>query len=221
MFSDTELKGKFLVIEGPDGVGKTSVVERTAEILRADGQDVKTIILAQATELGAATQSFRVSKHTDGMAGGFLFLAMLRQTLMEQIVPHLQKGGTVISDRFLLSTYLYQVKAKKVFDREMFAIMVEHLQGDWCPTAYCVLHASDDALHNRLGGRGNLSPFDADNYLQKSIREGYRSFDELVIFVQSCSPYSSFHMIDTTSLTVEQVVQSVSSDFLRSYPMQL
>lgn len=104
-------KGMLITIEGPDGAGKTTVLERILPELEKRGilftttrepggvriaEDIRTIILDPAnTQMDDKTELL-------------LYIAARRQHLAERVLPALEKGQLVLMDRFIDSSVAYQ-----------------------------------------------------------------------------------------------------------------
>ena len=99
----------FIVIDGIDGVGKTTQVQKLHELL-ATNKDRQVLTLREpgSTDLGEYIRNFAKHNNIDPLAEFLLFSAGLRQNIMTNIVPALEKGVTVISDRFYYSAVAYQ-----------------------------------------------------------------------------------------------------------------
>ena len=103
--------GQFLTFEGIDGSGKSTQAKRLAETLRAEGRDV---ILTREPGGSAGAEEIRALL-VEGDPGRWsaeteilLFTAARRDHLERTILPGLQRGAVVISDRFADSTRVYQ-----------------------------------------------------------------------------------------------------------------
>ncbi len=104
-------KGVFITIEGLDGCGKSTQLEKLAGVLRADKQDVLTTREPGGTPLGDRTRGVLLDSATIGLspwAEMALMFASRAQHLHEIILPALEKGRIVLCDRFTDSTEAYQ-----------------------------------------------------------------------------------------------------------------
>jgi dTMP kinase len=100
----------FVVVEGPEGAGKSTLVKWLGAELRAAGRDVLTVREPGGTPIAEAARKLALkSRHDRAFAAElFLFLAA-RADLVERIMrPALAAGQIVIADRFGLSTIAYQ-----------------------------------------------------------------------------------------------------------------
>lgn len=102
-------RGFFLAIEGTDGVGKSTQTKRIAAALTKLGVDVVVTREPGGTQLGEEVRKLLKSKGEIGLrAEALLMLGSRAQLCEELIVPALEKGQFVISDRFTGSFYAYQ-----------------------------------------------------------------------------------------------------------------
>lgn len=109
--SDTDAdQGVFIVLEGGEGVGKSTQWQRLVQQLKAAGHDVVALREPGGTPAGDAVRSVLLSPDSDlAPAAEALLFAASRAQLVEAVIqPALQRGAMVIVDRFLLSTYAYQ-----------------------------------------------------------------------------------------------------------------
>ncbi|MGQ9667212.1 MAG: dTMP kinase [Anaerolineae bacterium] len=101
----------FVTFEGPEGCGKTTQVRLLAERLRARGYDVLTTREPGGTRIGDQIRAILLDPaHTEMVPAAeiLLFSAARAQIVHEVILPHLQRGGVVLCDRFADSTLAYQ-----------------------------------------------------------------------------------------------------------------
>ena len=103
--------GSFFAIDGPDGSGKSTQAKLLAEALAKQG---RTVVLTRdpgGTPLGERVRKLllepggpEISDRTEL----FLFMAARAQLVEEIIHPALEAGRTVVSDRFAMSSTVYQ-----------------------------------------------------------------------------------------------------------------
>lgn len=105
------LAGKFVVLDGPDGSGKSTQVGRLAEFLTGAGCKVTCVRDPGDTELGnhirqilLEARGTRIAPMTETL----LFMASRAQLIEEKIKPALDAGGVVLCDRFVSATLAYQ-----------------------------------------------------------------------------------------------------------------
>lgn len=106
----TAPRGVFVVLEGGEGVGKTTQWTRLADTLRAVGHDVVAVREPGGTPAGDAIRTLLLDPASQLAAESeaLLFAASRAQLVRDVIAPALHRGAVVLVDRFLLSTYAYQ-----------------------------------------------------------------------------------------------------------------
>lgn len=110
-------KGVFITIEGLDGCGKSTQLEKLATVLRGDGLDALTTREPGGTPLGDRIRTVLLDSATIGLspwAEMALMFASRAQHLHEVILPALEKGRIVLCDRFTDSTEAYQGGGRKL-----------------------------------------------------------------------------------------------------------
>jgi dTMP kinase len=105
--------GRFITIEGPDGSGKTTQVERLADRLRSMGHEVLVTREPGGTRLGEQLREILLARHggddsTDALTDALLFEAARRQLIRQVIRPALADGKIVVCGRYSDSTFAYQ-----------------------------------------------------------------------------------------------------------------
>lgn len=116
-------RGRLLVFEGGEGAGKTTQLRRLVARLEAAG-----IPHAMFREPGGTATGDRIRElllHADvALAPGAevaLFIASRAQLLHEMVRPALAEGRHVLLDRYLLSTYAYQIHGRGLPEDEVRA----------------------------------------------------------------------------------------------------
>ncbi|GBG04287.1 dTMP kinase [Lactobacillus rodentium] len=106
------MKGHFITFEGPDGAGKTTIIN---EIFKQIPQDKQTKILVTREPGGSKiSETIRqiildpANKEMDDRTEALLYAAQRGQHVNETILPALSTGKTVFSDRYIDSSLAYQ-----------------------------------------------------------------------------------------------------------------
>jgi dTMP kinase len=113
--STTRGRGRFITFEGTDGCGKTTQLRMLAERLRAEGKDVLESAEPGGTRIGLQIRSILLDSSNQELsptAEMLLYFASRAQAVDEWILPALERGATVLSDRFTDSTLAYQGAAR-------------------------------------------------------------------------------------------------------------
>jgi dTMP kinase len=105
-------RGRLIVLDGPEGSGKSTQIERLARHLEGLGHPVSCHRDPGGTRAGERIRSVLLDDDTGEVAPLteiLLFLASRAQLLAEKVVPALARGEVVLLDRFHYSTIAYQV----------------------------------------------------------------------------------------------------------------
>jgi len=107
-------RGFFVVLEGPEGSGKSTLVGPLAERMRASGVDPLVVREPGSTRAAEISrQALLDPEHPVGpLAELFLYLAARADLVQSIIRPALDAGRVVLSDRFALSTEAYQMAGR-------------------------------------------------------------------------------------------------------------
>jgi dTMP kinase len=99
-----------IVLEGSEGVGKTTQLRRLSEWFAARGAQVVAVREPGGTILGDEIRRLLLDPESDitPRAEALLFMASRAQLVEREIRPALERGAVVLLDRFFLSTYAYQ-----------------------------------------------------------------------------------------------------------------
>jgi len=105
------LAGKFIVVDGPDGAGKTTQLSALRDELENRGAEVEVVIDPGTTRIGEKIRQLLLD-HGNGRIGPvcetLLFMASRAQLVLERIRPALKEGKVVLCDRFVTATIAYQ-----------------------------------------------------------------------------------------------------------------
>jgi len=100
------MSGRFIVVEGPNGVGKTTICAHlTAELRRADARVYATAEPSQSP-LGRLVRAAEAT--VTGRALGLAIAADRSHHVEEEIIPHLNAGFDVVCDRYVPSSLVLQ-----------------------------------------------------------------------------------------------------------------
>lgn len=117
-------RGRLIVLEGAEGVGKTTQLRRLSAQLEARGIAHVTVREPGGTPLGEGIRELLLNSsvaHPGPRAETLLFIAARAQLVQDVVVPALDGGTTVIADRSFLSTYAYQIAGRGLPDEEVRA----------------------------------------------------------------------------------------------------
>jgi len=170
-------KGKFISVEGTEGVGKTTNIQCIAEWLDARGIDYISTREPGGTALGEKIRGLLLDKDNTGMAASaelLLMFAARAQHLEEKIIPALAAGTWVLCDRFTDATYAYQGFGRGL-NLEHIKQLEVLVQGDLHPDFTLILDIDPELGMSRVRARGELDRFESEalEFFDR-VRAGYR-----------------------------------------------
>ena len=119
------MTGKFVTFEGPEGSGKTSVIQRVFDHFAALGGPVLKTREPGGSRIAEKIRDILLDNgntEMDPRTEALLFAASRRQHLAEKVLPALAEGKLVLCDRFLDSSLAYQGVARGLGIDEVFSI---------------------------------------------------------------------------------------------------
>jgi dTMP kinase len=147
--------GRFVVLEGLDGTGKTTQAARLAKRLAAEGFSAVVTREPGATPVGAAIREIVLGREDlDPRTEALLVAADRAEHVVRVVRPALEAGSVVVSDRYTPSSLAYQGRG-----RELGVEEVERLSR-WAtdglePDLVVVLDVDDETLAGRREGPGD------------------------------------------------------------------
>jgi len=180
--------GFFLVVEGADASGKTTLVRRLGDEYGRLGWRVTSVREPGGTVLSERVRRIlldpAVSMNTRSEL--FLYLAARAQLVDDVVAPALQRGDLVIADRFSLSTFAYQIGGRGLPARAV--ISADHLaRAGLSPDLTLLLTVtSKQSADRRRGTTRKLDRIERESpAFFRAVRAGYRrcSHDKLGVIV--------------------------------------
>jgi dTMP kinase len=195
--------GFIISLEGGEGAGKTTILERLKALL-----DEKNINYISTREPGGVNISEQIREvildknntEMDSRTEALLFAAARRQHLVQKVRPALEEGKVVIFDRYVDSSLVYQgyvrgISVDEVFELNQFAI--EGLLPDL--TLYFDLDPKVGLERIGKDGDREVNRLDLEKFsFHEKVREGYLSLNE---------KFDRFEVIDA-----EQSIDAVFAD---------
>lgn len=159
------MPGKFITIEGGEGAGKSTMMQRVAAWLGAHGHRVVQTREPGGTDLAEKVRDILLDKNTVGLSGQaelLLVFAARAQHLAELIRPALQRGETVLCDRFTDATWAYQGGGRGL-PREDIATLERLVHGDLQPDLTLLLDVPVEQGLQRASRRSATDRFEKES----------------------------------------------------------
>lgn len=146
------MRGKFIVIEGIDGSGKTTQCKAMVELLCSRGHSATMVQDPGSSKLGTALRPLLLDKSLEMTVDqqAVLFTAA-RMATADVVRGHLEAGTHVIADRWILSTVIYQ----GVLGGCKFVVSLQNLLVQLFPDLYVVLDVPADVAIARAKAAGD------------------------------------------------------------------
>ena len=146
------MSGLFISVDGPGGVGKSTVANELAALLTAKGHRVHASAEPSTHVLGQLAR--RMSSELSGLPLACLVAADRYQHLKDEVVPRIEAGDIVVCDRFVASSLALQRMDTVPLD------MILSLNAAVTrPALSVLLTAPPDVLFERISSRGVHSRF--------------------------------------------------------------
>jgi dTMP kinase len=152
------MSGPFLVVEGSEGAGKSTLVAGLAAKLRDRGGEPLLVREPGGTPAAERIRAILLEPgmSIDPVSEMYLFLAARADLVSGVIRPALATGRTVLADRFELSTEAYQCGGRGI-DRALFQAANAGATGGLRPSLTLVLDIPTEVGFARVqAGRGKL-----------------------------------------------------------------
>ena len=155
-------KGCFITIDGPNGVGKSTIIAHLKERLLT--KDIQPVFTAEPTKSVLGLFIREQQEDYRGRTLACLVAADRYDHIERDIKPALGKGHLVISDRYVLSSLVYQI-LDGVTTQFVLALNKDIL----IPRLSVLLTASVETLGERLAARSNLTRFEREHHMKEGL----------------------------------------------------
>ncbi|MCC5882928.1 MAG: dTMP kinase [Halomonas sp.] len=163
-------RGRFITLEGGEGVGKSTNLEWVARWLSARGVEVVRTREPGGTPRAEAMRELLLSPKAeeplDADAELLLIFAARAQHLAQKIRPALERGAWVLCDRFTDATFAYQGGGRGI-DTARIAELERFVQRGLEPDLTLLLDMPVETAQQRLQGRLNASGEGRDRFEQE------------------------------------------------------
>lgn len=197
-----KLQGKFIVLDGPDGCGKSTQVELLVKWLENKGVSTSRFRDPGDTDIGEKIREILLNPEhlaMDTRTELLLYMAARAQLWAEKILPALKANRCVVLDRWLSSTCAYQGFAGGFGIDKVIGIAVDCLERVW-PDLTIILDVDLNTASTRLDRQLDRMEAKGDGYHQK-VRNG---------FLQLAEQQENFVVVDS-SRSIDTVHKEVIS----------
>jgi dTMP kinase len=170
-------RGKFITLEGGEGVGKSTQIAALRDLLAGRGLDVIVTREPGGTPRAERIRELLLQRGTEPMPveAELLLMFAARSTHLETVIrPALARGAWVVCDRFTDATYAYQGGGRGV-DRNQIAWLERYVQGDLRPDLTLLLDVEVDIGAARASARNAASGADRFESEQREFFERVRA----------------------------------------------
>ena len=201
------MHGKFITIEGTEGVGKTTNIEFIQTWLNQQQVDFVTTREPGGTPLAEQIRELLLTPRDEKVCNSAELLLMFAgraQHLDQVIVPAIQSGRCVVCDRFTDATYAYQG-----FGRGMDSTLIAHLerlvQAELKPDLTLILDIPVEIGLQRASQRSAPDRFEREQTeFFERVRQGYLSIaanePERCVVIDASQPLEDVQRDITTAL---------------------
>jgi dTMP kinase len=169
-----KLQGKFIVLDGPDGCGKTTQAKLLAQWLGEQAVPIETFRDPGDTAIGEKIRQILLNPEHQAMGTRtelLLYMASRAQLWAEKIAPALEENKCVILDRWLSSTCAYQGYAGGFGMDKVIKIATDCLERVW-PDLTIILDIDLRTASQRLKRQLDRMEQKGEGYHQR-VREGF------------------------------------------------
>jgi dTMP kinase len=148
-------KGKFITIDGVEGSGKSTQIDLICSYLQRKGIDVVRTREPGGTDLGEKIRSLLLDVDNKEMHSDTELLLMFssrNELIQNKIIPALNKGSWVVSDRFTDASFAYQ-GGGRMLDLNRISKLESWVLGEFQPNLTLFLDVSVDVGMQRVEAR--------------------------------------------------------------------
>lgn len=174
-----DLKSRFIVLDGPDGCGKSTQTAMLADYLVKQGVSVSAFRDPGSTKTGEKIRQILLDaqNHISDRTELLLYMASRAQLWAEGIAPAMEKGNCVLLDRWLSSTCAYQGFAGGIGIEKVLDIAGHCLEKIW-PDLTLILDVDLETAKKRMNRDLDRMEQKTDEY-HKKVRQGFLALEKL------------------------------------------
>ncbi len=181
-------RGFFITFEGGEGAGKSTLVQKVADNLQAQGHEVVTLREPGGTALGENLRAILKNQHTSepicAQAELLMMYASRVQLVNLQIKPALARGAMVLCDRHDLSSFAYQGGGRGLPFNTINQVR-QAVLGDFTPDLTILIDVPVEVGMQRVRARGERDRFELEQLaFFERVRRAYLQVGALLPYVK-------------------------------------
>ena len=200
-------RGKFITIEGVEGVGKSTNIEFVESLFRERGINYVKTREPGGTPLAEDLRNLLLQnreENVDSIAELLLMFAARAQHLHELISPALARGDWVLCDRFTDATYAYQGGGRQL-DTGKIEVLEQLVQGDLRPDLTLILDLPVEVGLARAAARSEKDRFEKEDVaFFNRVRDAY---------LQRAGQRPDHYAVVDASVSLQEVQASIAAVF--------
>ena len=208
--NDSVVKGRFITVEGTEGVGKSTNMAFIEEWLLKTGKELVITREPGGTDLGEKLRSVLLDAKEQSMCDDtelLLMFAARAQHLHEVIEPALASGKWVLCDRFTDATYAYQGGGRGI-DMSRISQLEQWVQGDLRPDMTLILDLPVDVGLERAGKRSAPDRFELEKHdFFNKVRQSF--LDRAAVNPERYAVIDASPTIDKVQKSIQAVLEKM------------
>tara|TARA_Y100001936_G_scaffold38116_1_gene36218 strand:+ start:686 stop:1297 length:612 start_codon:yes stop_codon:yes gene_type:complete len=171
------MNSNYIAFEGIDGSGKTSIIENLSDILNSQNKEHTIVREPGGTSVGEGIRELLLSHDykVNPLAEALLFCAQRSQLIEEAVLPSLNNGLIVLSDRSAYSSVAYQGEGRGLGYEKIYQLNDISIQSNW-PERVVLLDIDPEVSLSRQQVADRIGS-DKVEFFQK-VRTGYLKLAE-------------------------------------------
>lgn len=171
------MNSNYIAFEGIDGSGKTSIIENLSDILNSQNKEHTIVREPGGTSVGEGIRDLLLSHDykVNPLAEALLFCAQRSQLIEEVVLPSLNNGIVILSDRSAYSSVAYQGEGRGLGYEKIYQLNDISIQSNW-PERVVLLDIDPEVSLSRQQVADRIGS-DKVEFFQK-VRNGYLKLAE-------------------------------------------
>ncbi|CBZ48885.1 thymidylate kinase [Streptococcus gallolyticus subsp. gallolyticus ATCC BAA-2069] len=205
--------GIIISFEGPDGAGKTTVLEQVLPVLQEKGYDIVTTREPGGVEIAERIRDVILDVNhvaMDSKTELLLYMAARRQHYVEKVLPALEAGKVVLIDRFIDSSIAYQ-GAGRGLDKDIITRLNDFATDGRKPdlTLYFDVESEIGLARIAKNAEREVNRLDLEKLdMHKRVREGYLALAEQEKRIVTID--ASRELADVVSETLQIILEQLA-----------